>query len=827
METILRKIDPQYNHSTALAVYNQRAKLKPFYCEAMGDFHDFQSDFYLALKDYRLDRAEKLLSEIEQTGSNRTDEIERMKDDLTTKKSSKIDSNCIDLNYEIDMHNSAIVLKWKALKNGPLNFVIVRWRGNRQPQNLEDGERLGKVERKDSIGHTSKSNLDFRFKDHSGLESGGAYRYSIFTVGYESNSIIISSPAVSNQVRPWFEVSKLTLEQKDQVIALSWSSPRSLEEATISIYRSSDHTNEIPLKDKLPLRSTREFKDDQNIKLGTDYKYRVRIKYLTHGLTNGVVAEIIPSEKIQAFEIEVKKTSDQYYEVAWPKLQAGVRLRVVVDNIPQPELFSDQKSCKISLSPNAIHQVEVQPWSEAQWRSVNNVVKVNTFPVYAVDKENTQIIPITPRGNSHFFSRLKFKIKLTPSPLDQSELEGFVYFVQSKTSPSQPDPWVKLGKIDEAKEGVKMTVEDYKNYGGLIYYADRLDSNQFYVSVFAQYKIGGEQDYSEGQYAVLECPNYENKTNNSASKVKLNQRIRNSKSSDLEEINLWFIGEAKSGKSSYLTVMLEELGESRNLNLSIRPVDNNSRDLQESRRKSIYEEHQPLTSSAELQMPAQTWLLQNVESKNDTEIASYCLNFYEDQIPEKMDEKASDAVFLFYDLWASENRDKFLKVKSKTELVEIMQMESTKIEQLVKELINQTRERYSIRAPKKLDIPSAIVVSKWDIALEVAKTNPEFKNFITDASLAFRSDLMSNWSYFNQSEVKQTSKEILNLFNNGSTEQNGLTKLLHENFSNYCWFPISNFGSSPLKDNSLLYDIEPFGVLNPIIWVLEHLKVVS
>jgi hypothetical protein len=86
----------------------------------------------------------------------------------------------------------------------------------------------------------------------------------------------------------------------------------------------------------------------------------------------------------------------------------------------------------------------------------------------------------------------------------------------------------------------------------------------------------------------------------------------------LQTENLLFsiIGVMSSGKTNYITVMLEELNNAKNLNLALSDQNKDTRDHQKENRNRLYEKHTKPERTSSGTLKPQIWLIKKTEPDN-------------------------------------------------------------------------------------------------------------------------------------------------------------------------------------------------------------------
>ena len=293
----------------------------------------------------------------------------------------------------------------------------------------------------------------------------------------------------------------------------------------------------------------------------------------------------------------------------------------------------------------------------------------------------------------------------------------------------------------------------------------------------------------------------------------------------LETKNLPFsiIGVESSGKSSYITVMLEELGKFVGLPISLSTEDRNTRQIQENNRKNIYVLHKPVEGTRGGYNIPQIWTIKNLSKKSRTKVPTYTFTIFDgagEDHETKLDPsstvcryiKTSKAIMIALDplVLSSVRHDIDPNILSASlGGKEGVEKDATYI---VNSLAAYIKNACGIRTDSVLDIPVAIVLTKFDTLLNHPR-------FAANAVVKNPSISIDKNGHIYETEIKQVDNEI-RYWLMGIGEGNFI-KALDANFKDYRFFAVSSFGGAPDKNKNLPQIIKPHRVLDPVLWLFS------
>lgn len=300
----------------------------------------------------------------------------------------------------------------------------------------------------------------------------------------------------------------------------------------------------------------------------------------------------------------------------------------------------------------------------------------------------------------------------------------------------------------------------------------------------------------------------------------------------LETPNLPFsiVGVSNSGKTNYITVMLHELGKSSGLRLALGHQTKETLDHQNENYHRIYEEHtRPESTQAGENMP-QIWYIKNLQKKRGSEVPTYTFTIFDgagEDHENNLDPSstvcryinASKAIILAIDpLVLSKIRrggmvDHDIMVNS----LGGYEGETKNAEDVINSVASYIKAARGIKATKVLDIPVAVVLTKFDTILNHKAFGPQA--LIKNKSLTVRNGRVDT------TEISQVDEEIRNwLYEIG---EGAFIDALDSHFKEYYFFGVSSYGNPPKNAYALSDEISPHRVLDPILWLFKKAKFID
>lgn len=300
----------------------------------------------------------------------------------------------------------------------------------------------------------------------------------------------------------------------------------------------------------------------------------------------------------------------------------------------------------------------------------------------------------------------------------------------------------------------------------------------------------------------------------------------------LETPNLPFsiVGVSNSGKTNYITVMLHELGKSSGLRLALGHQTKETLDHQNENYHRIYEEHtRPESTQSGENMP-QIWFIKNLQKKRGSEVPTYTFTIFDgagEDHENNLDPSstvcryinASKAIILAIDplVLSKIRRGGMVDHDVMVNSLGGYEGETKNAEDVINSVASYIKAARGIKATKVLDIPVAVVLTKFDTILNHKAFGPQA--LIRNKSLTVRNGRVDT------TEISQVDEEIRNwLYEIG---EGAFIDALDSHFKEYYFFGVSSYGNPPKNAYTLSDEIAPHRVLDPILWLFKKAKFID
>ena len=303
----------------------------------------------------------------------------------------------------------------------------------------------------------------------------------------------------------------------------------------------------------------------------------------------------------------------------------------------------------------------------------------------------------------------------------------------------------------------------------------------------------------------------------------------------LETPNLPFsiVGLPGSGKTNYITVMLHELSRASNLKLALSSQNRFTKEHQEMNYNLIYEKHRVPEATAAAQAGGlsspQIWKIGNLQKKSRNHVPTYTFTIFDgagEDYENRLDMTStvcryiniSKAVIITLDplMLPSINKGNFID----PEVIKNSGGYSNKVKnsaEVVNNLATYIKSASGIKDTKRLSIPVAIVLTKFDTILS-------HKFFATNALIKNPSLNVIN-NKINMNEFVQVDREIRNWLY--AINEGNFIDALSLNFKVFCFFGVSSYGQPPTAMGKLCDNIQPHRVLDPILWLFKKARFID
>jgi len=282
------------------------------------------------------------------------------------------------------------------------------------------------------------------------------------------------------------------------------------------------------------------------------------------------------------------------------------------------------------------------------------------------------------------------------------------------------------------------------------------------------------------------------------------------------------VGVPSSGKTNYITVMIEELHSARGLHFNIGFQNNETMLHQKENRDKIYEKRTPPDSTRYLFPLPQIWEIRNrnIGPRNFTifDGAGEGVTISKDSSVGRYISKSKAILLVVDPLTLSKVRgngildEEVIKNSLAGNMGEVWQANT-----VLTRINTEIRELQHITGNAKLKIPVAVVFTKFDTILN------KYPEFSQDALIRQPRLTVTN-GVISMEEIEQVNAEIENwLYAIG---EDGFLSALANNFEEYKLFGVSSYGSPPLSPNELP-EIRPHRVLDPMLWLFKRMKYID
>lgn len=294
---------------------------------------------------------------------------------------------------------------------------------------------------------------------------------------------------------------------------------------------------------------------------------------------------------------------------------------------------------------------------------------------------------------------------------------------------------------------------------------------------------------------------------------------------------LGIMGASSSGKTSFLTAMLHELGRVPELRLALSAQNRYTRDVQNDNCKNIYEDHVPPCATSPIMfgdgLKTQLWEIKNLMRTKGNGAPSYAFAICDaagedyiwraDEIPNICRYiGVSDAVIITIDSLGFTNLRGVIDSDIKKGSGFFLE-ETDNAADMVNRLSNYIREACGIIPSKQITVPVAIVLTKFDIILQLDSL--PWGTVVREPRMNFSNGKV------NMEEIMKVHEEICNwLYDIGERD---FVSVLECNFQTFCFFGVSSYGEPPQMSGLINGTLNPHRVIDPMLWILKEENVID
>jgi DNA-directed RNA polymerase subunit RPC12/RpoP len=299
----------------------------------------------------------------------------------------------------------------------------------------------------------------------------------------------------------------------------------------------------------------------------------------------------------------------------------------------------------------------------------------------------------------------------------------------------------------------------------------------------------------------------------------------------LETPNLPFsiVGVSTSGKTNYITVMLHELGRGvPGLKLSLAYQTDETRDHQRENYERIYEKHTRAEfTSGEIQ--PQIWCIWNNQKKHGNDTPAYTFTIFDGagEKHENLDPsstecryiEASKAIILVIDplVLSGIRKGGVVDPDVMTNSLGGYSGETKNAADVINNVALYIKSARGIRTSRQLEIPVAVVLTKFDTIINHRSFGP--RAVIKGKSLNIRNGKVDT------NEIEQVDGEIRSWL--CEIGESAFINVLESHFKEFYFFGVSSFGAPPVTRDTLVNNIRPHRVLDPILWLFKKSKFID
>jgi len=309
----------------------------------------------------------------------------------------------------------------------------------------------------------------------------------------------------------------------------------------------------------------------------------------------------------------------------------------------------------------------------------------------------------------------------------------------------------------------------------------------------------------------------------------------------LETPNLSFsiVGVSTSGKTNYITIMLDELMKFSDIRLAMGDQTNETRDHQKYNIQEIKHGRAPAGTVSGNPIP-QIWYIKNLMKKRkglfgDQTVPTYTFTIYDGAGEDHMTMdptmvryiKSSEAFIIVLDPLVLEGVRSFVDPQVMKNSLKGDQGVSENSTEVVERLVNMLTNIKGLKIGTMLKMPVAVVLTKFDTVIN----HPAFANTkVKHPSLSIENGKVRT------EEFEQIHNEIENWLKNIGEQR--FINALDSSFAkldrkgnhsqrHYNFFAVSSYGEPPQEEGAVAKKITPHRVLDPILWLFAKNKFID
>ena len=278
---------------------------------------------------------------------------------------------------------------------------------------------------------------------------------------------------------------------------------------------------------------------------------------------------------------------------------------------------------------------------------------------------------------------------------------------------------------------------------------------------------------------------------------------------------LSIIGPLDSGKTTYITTLLQELRNSTSMRLAVSAATRETLQHQKTNLELLWGDDVP--AFAPKSMISQVWAVKNLAKTRSNSVPTFrftiCDYAFEDCEPgnKTLLRYVRDSEFIILTVDA-------LTLKGVRERINLERKNPEKdAVETVSDITAYLRSVSGIRPEKPLPVSVAVVLTKFDTLL--------MHEGFTFSSLMKKSAPSISNHKADIAEMDQVSREICNWLK--GIDEAEIVDTVETNFRDFKFFAVSSLGSKPVEAAAAIQAVQPHRVLDPMLWLLKLKKVVE
>lgn len=368
-------------------------------------------------------------------------------------------------------------ISWCASNDKSIRYIVVRSE-NGWVQNISDG---------DVVFRGSASS--YADKD---IEPGVIYYYNVFA----ERAGIYSKGAQGEfkEVYNLFEVSHVSVVASDSSLNIIWD--RLPKNSTAEIYRvdgvTEKHIISCPSDSYLVT----------NLENDKQYKFKVALSYIVSGkkvYTTGIVVSGMPIPPLQPVDtLRIKAQENGIFDAIWDKVESG---EVRLYSSTQKPTFDVGEPVSLTQIESKMKQLQQRPLTNSMKSSLKSGEQGCSFQYSGTDVLYVVAL-VVKSGSAVFGSVARASVGDNVNIKSIRPVNGKINIYID--APKDATGFVVLYRHDKFPTDISdvqtvrkfMHIKQYQLNSALI--IDDLQDKKYYFSVFAEFKLDGESDYSSG-----------------------------------------------------------------------------------------------------------------------------------------------------------------------------------------------------------------------------------------------------------------------------------------------------------------------------------------